>query len=223
MPKDTFFNLPNEKRQILLDIAIEEFANNDYRNASISRIVAQAGIAKGSFYQYFENKADLYQFLIDLGMQKKAEFLNMPSPEPNIDIFAYLQWMIKAGIRFELTNPKLSQIGYRAIKNNDLPESSLTQGKNAAHIFFKQLVERGKTEGSIAENIDTDLSAFIFHLVFTELGQYMMARFESDMGDSLSSGESQFDSPEATHIFKQTLHILQSGMMSNMSEEPGTT
>jgi AcrR family transcriptional regulator len=46
MPTSTFWNWPANKRQLLIDIAVEEFANNDYDNASISRIVARAGIAK---------------------------------------------------------------------------------------------------------------------------------------------------------------------------------
>ena len=66
MPKQTFFNLAESKRDAFLELAIDEFAKNDYKNASISRIVEKAGIAKGSFYQYFENKADLYLYLIQL-------------------------------------------------------------------------------------------------------------------------------------------------------------
>ena len=50
MPKETFFNLPDDKRRRILDVVIDEFADNDYANVSISRIVARAGIAKGSFY-----------------------------------------------------------------------------------------------------------------------------------------------------------------------------
>ena len=56
MPKDTFTNLPEEKRRHFLNIAIKEFAEHPYNTASISEIVRQAGIAKGSVYQYFENK-----------------------------------------------------------------------------------------------------------------------------------------------------------------------
>ena len=58
MPKETFFNLPEEKREAILDIVIKEFSDNDYKNVSVSRIVKRAGIAKGSFYQYFEDKKD---------------------------------------------------------------------------------------------------------------------------------------------------------------------
>ena len=60
MPKETFFNLPEVKRGAILDAALEEFAAYPYDQASVNRIVARAGIPKGSFYQYFENKKDLY-------------------------------------------------------------------------------------------------------------------------------------------------------------------
>ena len=45
MPNQTFFNLPDAKREQILQIAIDEFAENDTDSASISRIVARAGIA----------------------------------------------------------------------------------------------------------------------------------------------------------------------------------
>ena len=48
MPKETYFNLPDDKRQAILDLAIEEFASHDYKNASISRIVERAGIARST-------------------------------------------------------------------------------------------------------------------------------------------------------------------------------
>jgi AcrR family transcriptional regulator len=64
MPKQTFFNLPDEKRDIILGAAVAEFAEKGYKAASISAIVAAAKIAKGSFYQYFEDKDDLYVHII---------------------------------------------------------------------------------------------------------------------------------------------------------------
>ena len=42
MPHQTFFNLPEEKRQTLIDCALDEFAARDYDSASISQIVARA-------------------------------------------------------------------------------------------------------------------------------------------------------------------------------------
>ena len=212
MPKQTFFNLPADKRENLIDIAIEEFAENDYQTASISRIVANAGIAKGSFYQYFENKEDLYGYLLELGAQQKAKFLNSKPPDPEMDIFAYLRWLVQGGIRFEFSNRKLSQIGYRAVKSGSLPDAFMEQALASANSFFKQLVAQGKAQGNIDETVDEDVAAFIFNTIFTELGGYMMERLQIEGGFSAKDGRSAFESPEAEAIFDQVLTILQSGM-----------
>jgi len=101
MPKETFFNLPDEKRERITAIAIEEFGSNDYADVSISRIVARAGIAKGSFYQYFEDKEDLYVYLLDLITEKKKEAFSMDQPDPaHTGIFQYMHWILRSGVQF---------------------------------------------------------------------------------------------------------------------------
>lgn len=62
MPKQTFFNLPEEKRNRLLKAAQVEFRKYSFNEASISHIIERANISRGSFYQYFEDKADLYAY-----------------------------------------------------------------------------------------------------------------------------------------------------------------
>ena len=103
MPQQTFFNLPEEKRQQILQVAIDEFAENEYDNVSISRIVARAGIAKGSFYQYFSDKEDLYGYILGLIAEAKREFMSLDHPDPNhTGIFAYLRWMAEVGVAFQI-------------------------------------------------------------------------------------------------------------------------
>lgn len=65
MPKQTFIKLPIDKRETLIRAAIKEFSRAPLFEASISNIVKEAGIPRGSFYQYFEDKEDLYYFLLD--------------------------------------------------------------------------------------------------------------------------------------------------------------
>lgn len=64
MPKQTFYNLPEEKRERLIDAAIDEFTIHSLREASITNIIKQAEIPRGSFYQYFEDLDDLFFYLI---------------------------------------------------------------------------------------------------------------------------------------------------------------
>lgn len=65
MPKQTFFNLPEHKKKKLLESAEIEFARVPLFEASIANIIKMAGVSRGSFYQYFEDKDDIYFYLVD--------------------------------------------------------------------------------------------------------------------------------------------------------------
>lgn len=64
MPTNTFFNLPKEKQEIILKAARSEFTRVPFTEASINQIIQTANISRGSFYMYFQDKEDLYQYLI---------------------------------------------------------------------------------------------------------------------------------------------------------------
>ena len=64
MPKETFFNLPPAKREKLVEAAVNEFARKSCAEASINRIIQAAEIPRGSFYQYFSGKTDLFQYVL---------------------------------------------------------------------------------------------------------------------------------------------------------------
>jgi len=65
VPKDLFFTINKEKKDRIIEAAITEFSHQMYDKASINQIIKEADISRGSFYQYFENKEDLYFFLIN--------------------------------------------------------------------------------------------------------------------------------------------------------------
>lgn len=78
MPKQTFFNLPDEKRKTLVNAAEKEFARVPLAKASISNIIKDANIPRGSFYQYFENIEDLYFYLVTRETKgRQALFIEM--------------------------------------------------------------------------------------------------------------------------------------------------
>lgn len=60
MPKETFFHLTDEKKSRIMSAAKKEFSRVPLSEASIARIIKDAEIPRGSFYQYFEDKEDLY-------------------------------------------------------------------------------------------------------------------------------------------------------------------
>ncbi|RSD28466.1 TetR/AcrR family transcriptional regulator [Mesobacillus subterraneus] len=70
MPKQTFFNLSEQKRKTLIESAEIEFTRVPFFEASIANIVKTAGISRGSFYQYFQDKDDLYFYLLEVKLKK---------------------------------------------------------------------------------------------------------------------------------------------------------
>ena len=65
MPSQTFFNLTEEKRQKLIEASINEFSKSSFYDASINNIINEAKISRGSFYMYFQDKEDLYKYLLE--------------------------------------------------------------------------------------------------------------------------------------------------------------
>lgn len=87
MPTKTFFNLSDEKRNRLIDVAIEEFSKKSLNEASINTIIKIAGISRGSFYQYFENKEDLYFYIVKTIKTDSKELLKKEFIKADGDIF----------------------------------------------------------------------------------------------------------------------------------------
>lgn len=73
MPKEAFKNLkPKKKKQIFL-AAKTEFTKNLYEDVSICQVIKEAKISRGSFYLYFENKLDLYCYVLSYNRKKLIE------------------------------------------------------------------------------------------------------------------------------------------------------
>ena len=69
MPRPRFDNLSTERRHDLLERAATEFALHGYEGASLNSILSGAGLSKGVFYYYFDDKADLFATVTDFAMQ----------------------------------------------------------------------------------------------------------------------------------------------------------
>jgi TetR/AcrR family transcriptional regulator len=212
MPKPTFFNLPEEKRRLILDLAIEEFADRDYNSASISNIVARAGIAKGSLYQYFEDKRDLYLYLLQLAAEEKKAFLaEHPPPDLNMDVFAYIRWLMQMGARFELSNPKLAQVAYRAIfSDRPFGDEPFTQLRQSVLSYYEHMVRLGIQQGVIDPDIDVGLAVFVFSSVFNEFGRYLLDRLDVNILD-LAGGKVRYQELPIDDLVVQLLNILKRG------------
>ena len=206
MPKNTFFNLPEEKRERIIEAAIDEFAKNLYHNASITRIVDNSGIAKGSFYQYFEDKKDLFKYILDLGGKKKTRYLEHVLTEiDNMNFFSLIRELFIAGIIFSKENPKLSNIGCNFANSADEKLKKEIYGENVpkSNHMFKILLQKSIAREEINPDIDVDLVS----QMITNLSIFIIEYFFKEIRKT--------DNMEMLDLVDKMLFVLKNGIKRN--------
>lgn len=183
MPKNTFLNLPGDKKERIIDCAVEEFAHYTYHKASITRIVKNAEIAKGSFYQYFEDKKDIFKYIIDISSEKKMNYLQEQMAKMDEkDFFNTVRSLYIAGIKFARDNPRLAAIGNNFMKNEDtnLREEILGSSIPKSNSFFESLLQKGIENGDIDPGINLELVAFLFTTTSISISDYFIEEINPD-------------------------------------------
>mgnify|MGYP000368566941 CR=1 FL=1 len=90
MPKPTFWKLTAEKQERIKAAICQEFLRVPFEEASIKRIVEDAKIPRGSFYQYFEDKADAFEYLLNEEAEHSGETFQV-SAANDLDIFNLME------------------------------------------------------------------------------------------------------------------------------------
>ena len=187
MPKDTFYNLDDEKRSRVLDAALEEFGSRSFHQATVGRIVEKADIPKGSFYQYFESKKDLYRYLIKMSQEKKIVFMKGVLKEmEDEDVFYRLRVLYRAGFRFAEKNPRLLAIGQNMMKEDEeLRRELLDHSVSSGEDFIEGMLEKGVEDGEIDPEANLSVAASM-------IAQYNLSLADSFLRTPIEEGADEF-------------------------------
>ena len=215
MPTKTYHHLPEEKRLQIEKAAIAEFAANPLQSASINAIVNQAGIAKGSFYQYFENIDDLHGHILNIVSKKKLEVINsLPLDSASLDTFRYLRRVLQAAVEFQIRFPDLASIERFQRLNSSKPSSvdpetgERVGGDGRFHAFLTQ----GILCDDIATWVDVDMAAFMLEIVEGGIAPYLVERI-GEKAPAIASGKLASDYDRTTQdLFDNLMDIIEAGM-----------
>lgn len=214
MPKPTFFNLPDDKKQLILDVAIEEFIQQGFDAASISKMVQRAGIAKGSFYQYFEDKQDLFDHLLELAGAQKGAFLSTPPPV-DVSPFEYLRWLMHGNLGFEVSHPRLARLVSDVVAGGGEGSRAIRARMEAAtSAFYRCLLAQGIEQGYLDPELDLDVATFIFATTSMQLSQYLIQHAPGALNpeDLLHGTQNNPAAAQIDAFFDRYLAILEHGM-----------
>ena len=109
MPTNTFFALPDARRDRLVLEAVLEFSERSFAEASLSQIAVRSNIAKGSFYQYFADKLDLYRWLVTEEAPRHKRAFIAASPQTG-DFWTDFETLIERGMAFLVEHPRLARL-----------------------------------------------------------------------------------------------------------------
>ncbi len=110
MPTETFFHLPEAKRERLVAAIRGELARVPFPELSINRIVHAAGIPRGSYYQYFRGKDDLYDYLLSNYRARMQACAREALLEQNGDVFLTMLAGFDESVLFAETEPNLTML-----------------------------------------------------------------------------------------------------------------
>lgn len=164
MPKRTFFNLPEEKKDKIIAVAIDEFAQNHYEKVTINKIVKRAEIPKGSFYQYFENKDDLYIFMFSqIGNSKKNNLEGSKEKISQLDFKSYLVLLLEAGSRFETKELKILELKNRFMNEcpQEIRKKILSNEFPKSYGLLADAIQLYIKKGELRENLDIEMAAYV--------------------------------------------------------------
>ncbi|WP_420631650.1 TetR/AcrR family transcriptional regulator [Candidatus Leptofilum sp.] len=146
-----------EHKQKLLDAALKEFIAYGYEQASINRILDDAGMSKGQFYYHFKNKASLYLALTDLLVEQKQQFLaSVMRPEDfQQDIFTVFKTQIEHGVAFAAQYPAVNDFGQSFVreKGNAIYEKAMARHDFGENDGINQLIEQAYQRGEFREDL----------------------------------------------------------------------
>ncbi|MEN8250240.1 MAG: TetR/AcrR family transcriptional regulator [Bacteroidota bacterium] len=170
MPKSTFNNLSESKRKHFINESYKEFGLHSYESASITNLVKKLGIAKGSVYQYFDDKRDLYQFLITEANLQLDTLVTKACPYQNEPFFDWYLKLIMVEVKFYLSFPQYAIMFQQLMTatDNDLKEVCAELYNN-----WKNKIEDNTPYkiGSSAVSINQLVNAplYIFNLITKDL------------------------------------------------------
>lgn len=116
---DKFYSLPEEKKQAIINAGYRVFSQNSYKKSPMSNIAAEAGISKSLLFHYFQNKKELYLFLLQNAADTTLHYLEEYHCYEQADFFETLTRGIKAKIHIMKKYPELTAFALKCYYEKD--------------------------------------------------------------------------------------------------------
>ena len=107
MPTVTWARVDPARRAAVVEAAEAEFGAHGFSGGSLNVIARRAGVAKGSLFQYFADKRDLYAFIADVASQRVRAYMEdrIRQLDPSRPFFDFLTDWLDAWVAYFADHP----------------------------------------------------------------------------------------------------------------------
>lgn len=174
-----------QKRNQLLNAALDVFSMYGFAGASLDEIARLADMHKSNIFYYFENKEALYIEVLTSVLQKWLEPLQIFDVEADPE--EMLTHYIEQKIEFSKQNPKASKLFALEIIQDAPYIHDIIKGSIKKHFKRKlKVIVQWQEQGKISADIDPEL--FVFNIwAITQSYADFSAQFEALTGKTLKN------------------------------------
>ncbi|MFO7942303.1 MAG: TetR/AcrR family transcriptional regulator [Bacillota bacterium] len=202
-----------------MDVALRAFASRPYERVSVAEMADEAGIAKGSVYQYFEDKLDLYRYLLELAADAKLRYFSRCVDISGEDLFEDLRTLFKAGSHYVRDNPTYHRLATRFV-NSPVREEIIPELKDRSENFLHEMIKRAHEAGNIRSDVSLDLAVFFVNTLLSEFGSYLFRRYRKEWEDMGTSRDGDSDALEGA--IEEMMSLIECGLRPETKEGRAT-
>jgi len=211
MPKDTFNHLSEEKKEKIMRASIHEFNEHGFEKGNVGEIARQAGIAKGSMYQYFENKSELFLDTVKWAMgfleMNFSKFITIQ--DKTMDIFDYLYQNAKAAT-FQMREERGLAVFIQNVflgKFRELSDETMDYMLKMSDEYILNMIRVGKENGSVRKDIDDNILSLFVIGVSYKIKEYLMKKARNNGQDIIDEDYEVYENE-----IKAMIELLKHGM-----------
>lgn len=157
MPRDTWWNLPTEKRDRITRAAMNEFGARGFSAGSLNVIARDAGIAKGSLFQYFDDKLDFFATICD-AMSDEIQTAALKGVTDEQSYFDAMRTIVVNWIRYFRRHPAELALAFAAANEVDSDARIAVRSVTNSHFVsaLRPMAKRAADTGELRADADID-------------------------------------------------------------------
>lgn len=153
-----------ERKEEIIEAALDLFAEKGYFNSRVAEIVEEVGIAKGTFYLYFNSKKELFLEMINLFELLVIKNINLDILDDNeSSLIEKLSQITQNYFEFYLENSKLTNVINReAVSIDDDFFKELQKMQQATDKIYRQIFDSLLKNNEISKENDFEMFINLF-------------------------------------------------------------